>query len=200
MKLRNRIVGLENIKAADLAPHPKNWRSHPREQRDALRGVLAEIGIADALLVRKANGGYQILDGHCRAEETPDTEWPCLVVDLTDAEAEKLLATHDPLAAMAEADADALKALLAGVETENEAVARMLEALAGEAEAITLDIGAENFGEEFEPQGDIVGLHFALERQKAAQVIEALRRQAGDGATGPAVDWQSRALYELVTQ
>lgn len=144
MKIRDRIIGLERIKAADLAPHPKNWRTHPREQRDALKGILAEVGIADALLVRKRGDGYQILDGHCRAEETPDTEWPCLVVDLTDAEAEKLLATHDPLAAMAEADADALRGLLAGVETENEAVARMLQAIGDEAGAIVPD---------FEPVG-----------------------------------------------
>jgi len=87
LKLKDRIKGLERIPARELLPHPKNWRTHPREQRDALRGVLAEVGIADALLVRRTKDGYQILDGHCRAEEAPDVEWPCLVVDLSDAEA-----------------------------------------------------------------------------------------------------------------
>ena len=132
MKLKDRIKGLERIPARDLLPHPKNWRTHPREQRDALRGILAEVGIADALLVRRTKDGYQILDGHCRAEEAPDVEWPCLVVDLSDAEAEKLLVTHDPIGAMAEADADTLRELLAGVESENEAVQKLLGALGEE--------------------------------------------------------------------
>jgi hypothetical protein len=132
LKLKDRIKGLERIPARDLLPHPKNWRTHPREQRDALRGVLAEVGIADALLVRETPDGYQILDGHCRAEEAPDVEWPCLVVDLSDAEAEKLLITHDPIGAMAEADAETLRGLLDGFETENEAVRSMVEALSEE--------------------------------------------------------------------
>jgi len=132
LKLKDRIKGLERIPARDLLPHPKNWRTHPREQRDALRGVLAEVGIADALLVRRTKDGYQILDGHCRAEEAPDVEWPCLVVDLSDAEAEKLLVTHDPIGAMAEADAEMLRGLLDGFETENEAVRSMVEALSEE--------------------------------------------------------------------
>lgn len=151
MQLRDRITDLKRIKASDLAPHPKNWRTHPREQRDALRGVLAEIGIADALLVRETKTGYQILDGHCRAEETPDTEWPCLVVDLTDEEAEKLLATHDPIAAMAEADAEVLRELLAGVETENDAVAKMLEAMEREA---GIGLPSDEFQEAPEAQVD----------------------------------------------
>ena len=32
--------------AGRLRPHPNNWRTHPRAQQDALRGVLAEIGYA----------------------------------------------------------------------------------------------------------------------------------------------------------
>lgn len=133
MKLKDRIKALERIKASELLPHPQNWRTHPREQRDALRGILAEVGIADALLVRQTPDGYQILDGHCRAEEAPDVEWPCLVVDLSDAEADKLLATHDPIGAMAEADADTLRELLAGVESKNEAVRELIATLEEQA-------------------------------------------------------------------
>jgi len=125
VKLKDRIKGLERIPARDLLPHPQNWRTHPREQRDALRGILADVGIADALLVRETPDGYQILDGHCRAEEAPDVEWPCLVVDLSDAEAEKLLVTHDPIGAMAEADAETLRELLAGVSIDQETLAAM---------------------------------------------------------------------------
>jgi ParB-like chromosome segregation protein Spo0J len=148
MKLKDRIKGLERIPARDLLPHPRNWRTHPREQRDALRGILAEVGIADALLVRRTKDGYQILDGHCRAEEAPDVEWPCLVVDLSDAEAEKLLVTHDPIGAMAEADAETLRGLLDGFETENEALAAMIGAL--ELDAGLLGPGVAPDGKEYD--------------------------------------------------
>lgn len=148
MKLKDRIKGLERIPARDLLPHPRNWRTHPREQRDALRGILADVGIADALLVRETPDGYQILDGHCRAEEAPDVEWPCLVVDLSDAEAEKLLVTHDPIGAMAEADAEMLRGLLDGFETDNEALAAMIGAL--ELDAGLLGPGVAPDGKEYD--------------------------------------------------
>jgi ParB-like chromosome segregation protein Spo0J len=148
LKLKDRIKGLERIPARDLLPHPRNWRTHPREQRDALRGILADVGIADALLVRETPDGYQILDGHCRAEEAPDVEWPCLVVDLSDAEAEKLLVTHDPIGAMAEADAETLRGLLDGFETENEALAAMIGAL--ELDAGLLGPGVAPDGKEYD--------------------------------------------------
>lgn len=43
-------------------------------------------------------------DGHARTEIAADAEIPVLVADLSDEEAEKLLATHDPLAQVAEAN------------------------------------------------------------------------------------------------
>jgi DNA modification methylase len=54
-------------------------------------------------------------------------------VDLDDKEADKVLATFDPLAAMAEPDEEQLAALLKGIETDSEALAAMLEQLAQDA-------------------------------------------------------------------
>lgn len=134
MKIRDRIVELRRVRAADLAPNPKNWRKHPKAQADALRGVLAEVGYADALLARQLpDGRLMLVDGHLRAETTPDADVPVLVLDVTEAEADKILLTLDPLAAMAEADADALSSLLAGFETDSEAVRKMLSDLSDEA-------------------------------------------------------------------
>ena len=133
MKIRDRIKSLRRVKASELVPHPANWRTHPKAQQDALRGVLAEIGYADALLVRELpDGSLQILDGHLRADTTPDAKVPVLVTDLDDAEAKKLLLTLDPLAAMAEANTHALGELLAQIETESRGVQQMLDALAVE--------------------------------------------------------------------
>ncbi len=133
MQIRDRIKELRRVRASQLRPHPRNWRTHPQAQRDALRGVLAEIGYADALLARQLpDGSLELIDGHLRAETTPDIEVPVLVLDLDDAEAAKLLALLDPLAGLAGADPDVLADLLACVHTENDAVQSLLDRLAGE--------------------------------------------------------------------
>lgn len=131
MFIRDRIREFRRVKAGLLRPSGKNWRSHPSRQRDAMLGVLAEIGYADALLVRELDdGSLELIDGHLRAELTPEMEVPVLVLDVSAAEADKLLAVHDPLAAMAETNFAALSNLVAQVETENASVQRLLDQLA----------------------------------------------------------------------
>ena len=41
MKIRDRIKELRRVKASQLRPNPKNWRTHPQAQRDVLCGLLA---------------------------------------------------------------------------------------------------------------------------------------------------------------
>jgi hypothetical protein len=57
---------------------------------------------------------------------------PVLVLDVTEEEADVILATHDPLAAMAEADTDMLAELMGSIEMDSDAVQAMLEELAAE--------------------------------------------------------------------
>jgi len=131
MTIRDRIKELRRARAGELRPHPQNWRTHPDAQREALRGVLEEIGYADALLARELpDGGLELIDGHLRAEITPDTLVPVLVLDVSEAEAAKILVTLDPLAALAEADAAKLDQVLRQVETGCPAVADLLGKLA----------------------------------------------------------------------
>ena len=121
--IRDRIQQLRRVPAVLLHPHPKNWRTHPLHQRDAVRDLLIEIGYAAALLARELpDGSLELIDGHLRAEITPDIDLPVLIVDLDDAETAKLLALHDPLSAMAGTDEEALTDLLAEVETQSEAL------------------------------------------------------------------------------
>ncbi len=96
--------------------------------------MLREIGYADALLAREqADGSLRLIDGHLRAEITPDTVVPVLIVDVTEDEADKLLLTLDPLAGMAQADSERIKELLATVQTDDEAVGALLEMIANQA-------------------------------------------------------------------
>ena len=134
MRLRDRIKEFRRVPAHELQPNPKNWRTHPTAQQDALRGVLAEVGIAGAVLAREtAEGGLMLIDGHLRTDVMHDQEIPVLVLDVDEAEADKLLATIDPLAAMAEADAGKLDELLREIDTGSEALQEMLAKLAEDA-------------------------------------------------------------------
>jgi hypothetical protein len=143
LQIRNRIKELRYVRAGDLRPNPKNWRSHPQAQRDALRGMLAEVGIVDALAVRELDdGSLEIIDGHLRAEITPDEMVPVLVLDVDAAEADKVLATFDPLSAMAEANRDALAKLVAGIEIKADPVAEMLKGILGDAAGGTAEAAA----------------------------------------------------------
>ena len=131
MAIRDRIIELRRVPAGQLRQNPRNWRLHPKAQQEALRGILGEVGYVDALMARELpDGSLELIDGHLRAETTPDQDVPVLVVDLSEAEAAKILATLDPLAAMAEADAGKLDALLRSVETESQELAAMLTQLA----------------------------------------------------------------------
>jgi len=155
MPIRDRIRELRRVRAGDLVSNPRNWRVHSSFQRQALEGVLAEIGYADALLVRELpDGSLTLVDGHLRAETTPDLVVPVLVLDVSEDEADKLLATVDPLAALAEADNEKLTALLADIETESPALTRLFEQLASRPSEATegpvdSKTGAESLREQF---------------------------------------------------
>jgi DNA modification methylase len=130
--IRDRIVELRRVAARELVPNPKNWRRHPARQAAALRGVLDEVGYADALLARQLpDGRLMLIDGHLRAETTPDQLVPVLVLDVDETEANKLLATLDPLAAMAETDKLALKDLAGFVQTDSAELRELLDGTAG---------------------------------------------------------------------
>jgi len=62
MQIRDRIKELRRVPASELIPNPKNWRVHPTAQQDALRGVLAEVGYADALIARETPAGPRQVD------------------------------------------------------------------------------------------------------------------------------------------
>jgi hypothetical protein len=124
------VVELIRVRAGDLLPNPANWRRHPERQRAALRGLLKEIGYADALLARRDGGSLVLIDGHLRQSLNPEQVVPVLVLDVTAEEADTLLATLDPLASLAQPDPQALAELLGRVQSSSRAVLDLLEGLA----------------------------------------------------------------------
>jgi hypothetical protein len=144
-------------------------------------GILAEIGYADALLARELpDGRLQLIDGHLRAESTPDALVPVLVLDLDDTEALKLLATLDPLASLAETDHGALQATLADVTTENAAVAELWRNLLATPEPASL-AAPDDSAEPDRAGRDLVELYQLLvecsDEQSQQDLFERLRSE-----------------------
>ena len=178
MQIRDRIKELRRVRASELRPNRRNWRTHPQAQRDTLQGVLAEVGYADALLARELpDGSLELIDGHLRAETTPDVEVPVLILDIDDAEAAKLLALLDPLAAMAETNDEALAELVANVETENAAVQALLERMIQDPEPPVEDIVDEGSREVDVPEA----FQVVVECRDEADQQVVYERLSGEG-------------------
>ena len=70
--------------------------------------------------------GLELIDGHMRADVDADQELPVLVLDVTEEEAKKLLATLDPLTGMAIENAEAKRQLLEELDAQDASLKKML--------------------------------------------------------------------------
>lgn len=128
--VRNRIIETREVDADDLRLHPYNWRVHTHGQIEAVEGILQEVGIVQTLVAyesEREGGALTLIDGHLR--KGLGGVWPVTVVDLSDEEADLILATLHPLGDMATMDAEKLATLLSNVNleaVENESVADLL--------------------------------------------------------------------------
>lgn len=115
--MRERIVEIREVRARDLLPNPKNWRLHPHSQRAALEQALEQVGNVDVLrAVELPDGRLQLFDGHLRRDVRGDDVVKVAVCDLTEEEADLVLATFDPIASMAETSREKLAELSARAE------------------------------------------------------------------------------------
>ena len=128
---RNRINGSGTLKVADAIANPLNFRTHPAHQSQALAASLDSVGWVQQVVLNTTTGN--LIDGHLRvalAEQRGESELPCLFVELSDEEERLVLASLDPIAAMAGADRQKLGELLASIQSDDEAVLGLLEAIA----------------------------------------------------------------------
>ena len=126
----------------ELVENPRNWRTHPAGQTKALQGVMQEVGWAGALLYNEASG--RLIDGHARrklALEQGSERVPVLVGSWTEAQERLILATLDPIGALAEQDDAALQSLIDEVSTETPEMKALLdEILVGEQDADSFEV------------------------------------------------------------
>lgn len=67
---QNRIIGLEYHKPGDIVEHPYQWRAHTKAQIAAIKGILAEVGIAGALLAYYSPDNDGALKAYTRRHST----------------------------------------------------------------------------------------------------------------------------------
>lgn len=136
-KWRNRITGYGEMTPDEFLANPENWRVHPRFQQDAMTGILDEVGWVQNVIVNTNTG--HLVDGHLRvmlADRAGDAKVPVTFVDLTLEEEALVLATIDPLAALAVADGEKLQELLGGLDITDSDLLKLSEKVAAEADLL----------------------------------------------------------------
>ena len=150
-EIKNRIIGSGVEPLDSILFNPRNWRIHPLSQQDALKGVLEEVGWVQEVIVNKRTG--HLVDGHLRcqlaAREGAKTI-PVKYVDLSEDEEALVLATLDPIAAMAATDKQKLDELFQDIQSDNENVQKMISEIAennGLFDLPSLDELGDKYGE-----------------------------------------------------
>ncbi|MFA5569615.1 MAG: phosphoadenosine phosphosulfate reductase family protein [Trueperaceae bacterium] len=120
---RSRIVGEADVAPGELRAHPENWREHPAKQQQALARVISEVGWIQRVIVNRRTG--RMLDGHCRVElalERDELSVPVLYVDISEEEERVILATFDPISALATENKERLRGVLDQIKEGREAL------------------------------------------------------------------------------
>jgi len=129
VRIRDRIKEFRRVPAEELKRNPKNWRRHPSRQRAALSALLEKVGYCDAVVCRESPEGLELIDGHLRKDITPDIEIPVLILDVTEEEADLLLASMDPIGAMADSDKEQFEALAKTIDVQDMAIRDLLDGM-----------------------------------------------------------------------
>ena len=128
---KNRITGSGVEPLDQILFNPRNWRVHPLNQQNALKGVLEEVGWVQEVIINQRTG--HLVDGHLRcqlaAREGAKTI-PVKYVDLSEEEEALVLSTLDPIAAMAATDRAKLDDLMRGIQSDNEQVQALISEIA----------------------------------------------------------------------
>jgi len=172
--IQNRIIGSGTVALEEILFNPKNWRIHPKFQQDALLAVLNKVGFVQNVIINKRTGN--LVDGHLRcqlAARQGETTIPAVFVDISPDEEEIVLSTLDPIAAMAVTDKEKLSALLKEVETDDEEVNDLLDAITEKEDIEDIDID-----EGYEPEtAEFAGLKqmaFYLSREECDRLEELI--------------------------
>jgi ParB-like chromosome segregation protein Spo0J len=198
--LHNRVVGSGIERVDNLLAHPQNWRLHPDAQQQALAGVIDDVGFVRSILVNKTTG--HVVDGHARIAilmRSGATEVPVEYVELDEAEEATVLATLDPIGAMAAADKAKLDDLMRQVQSDDERVQALMSEIAEREGVVPVD--AAKWDDAFgaipdEDRAPFQQMTFTLHDTQAEMVRDALKlaQKVGDFTDSPNENSNGNAL------
>jgi len=182
--------------AGEFLANPLNWRLHPEFQQDALSGALDEIGWVDEVTVNARTG--RVVDGHLRVtlalRSSEKEPVPYREVDLSEEEEALVLATKDPIAALAATDPAQLSATLEMVSTGDAALQQMLDEMSFDAEMRAL-LAGEDSGES-RNIGKAANLVHVVLRVDDLALVEETIANTGEPDRGKALAAICRAYAE----
>jgi hypothetical protein len=159
--LKNRIVASGNADPAKILANPKNWRSHSAAQKEALSGMLDEVGWVAQVLINRRTG--RLIDGHLRvdlAKQRKEKSIPVVYVDLSPKEEAIVLAALDPLGDLAGKDSKRLRALIAELDPVSESLKGFLDDLGDPDAGGSKEKPEIRFSEELLEEHNFVVLYF----------------------------------------
>lgn len=185
---RNRIVGHAEVAPDQLLASPLNFRIHTRYQQEAMTGALSEVGWVDEVIVNTQTG--HIVNGHLRVtlalrHDAPTV--PVKYVDLSPEEERLVLATFDPISALAEFDREKFGELLEDTGTAEPALQELLAKLAEEQGIVPPD--EADWADAFEalPDGEkapFQQMTFTVSDRQAETIQQAMAAAKGAGPFG----------------
>jgi hypothetical protein len=132
--IRNRIVSSGEKPASQFLANAANWRHHPKAQQEALNALLDAVGWVGRVIENQRTGN--LVDGHMRIMQAlkrgDETPVPYDLVDLDPAEEALVLASIDPIGAMATTDKDKLAEVLNSISSDDGSVTELLQSIAKE--------------------------------------------------------------------
>lgn len=156
------------MRAGDLLDHEDNWHLHPQFQNDALEGALEQHGIVDVMLAyySEQRGGYVLVNGHGRKALDQDAEWPVIILDISDDEADDVLALLDTIGSWGQTDALKLHELISKAKAKNIKMAGTVQRIKESvADQVRVAMKAREVGDTPKKKEK-----FAFDEQRAASV------------------------------
>ena len=176
---RSRIVGHGEENPDQLLANPANWRIHPKAQQAALSSVLSEVGWVQSGIVNQRTGN--LVDGHLRvslALQNNEPSIPVAYVDLSADEEALVLATIDPIGAMAAKDEEKLAELITGLSSGNQDLNSFLEGLAPAAESSSNPYTDKIEIPQYEITGEQVDLSELVDRTKVNTLVGKIKQSS----------------------
>lgn len=128
---KNRITGYRMIDLDTIVPNPNNPKEHPEYQKRVLGGLIEEVGVIQNIIVNERTG--HLVDGECRyflGLENGEKSLPGTVIDVSEEEELKILATYDEITAYAKKNSQKLSDIVGRIVVKADGMRDLIDRIA----------------------------------------------------------------------